>query len=298
MRAFCFSELPHHLKLPTIHSGGWDPVFDGVQRHRRDAVHAHRFVVDEPGRVARRARRRRRHARVQQLDGVARRLVVLGQAHRVPEAEARVLRRPDRLDPLRARAGRHGVGAARQLAALEGAHPRAAVDLLLRPHLRLLHRRLPRPALAAPRSARTTSASRPTTRTPTPRGRRRRSTPRRCSPTSTTRSRTRCCAATRSRCSSSTASDEAVSSRGNASRTARPVRGRRPANRTRDTRIPAFSHVVDVRRDRVEIVLERQRRRPRDLGRVAAGRLGHARSGAATSSVIDSGVPHECHTSA
>jgi predicted TIM-barrel fold metal-dependent hydrolase len=26
VRAFCFSELPHHLKLPTIHSGGWDPV--------------------------------------------------------------------------------------------------------------------------------------------------------------------------------------------------------------------------------------------------------------------------------
>jgi predicted TIM-barrel fold metal-dependent hydrolase len=27
VRAFCFSELPHHLKLPTIHSGAWDPVF-------------------------------------------------------------------------------------------------------------------------------------------------------------------------------------------------------------------------------------------------------------------------------
>ena len=27
VRAFCFSELPHHLKLPTIHSGEWDPVF-------------------------------------------------------------------------------------------------------------------------------------------------------------------------------------------------------------------------------------------------------------------------------
>ncbi|HTL86999.1 MAG TPA: amidohydrolase family protein, partial [Acidimicrobiia bacterium] len=26
-RAICFSELPHHLKLPTIHSGGWDPLF-------------------------------------------------------------------------------------------------------------------------------------------------------------------------------------------------------------------------------------------------------------------------------
>ncbi len=26
-RHSAFSELPHHLKLPTIHSGGWDPVF-------------------------------------------------------------------------------------------------------------------------------------------------------------------------------------------------------------------------------------------------------------------------------
>ena len=28
VRAFCFSELPHHLRLPTIHSGGWDRVFE------------------------------------------------------------------------------------------------------------------------------------------------------------------------------------------------------------------------------------------------------------------------------
>ena len=27
VHAICFSELPHHLKLPTIHSGSWDPVF-------------------------------------------------------------------------------------------------------------------------------------------------------------------------------------------------------------------------------------------------------------------------------
>ena len=63
--------------LPSIHTGHWDPVFAGLQRHRRHAVHAHRLVVDRPGGVARRARGRRRHARVQQLDGVARRLAVL-----------------------------------------------------------------------------------------------------------------------------------------------------------------------------------------------------------------------------
>jgi predicted TIM-barrel fold metal-dependent hydrolase len=27
VRAVCFSELPFHLGLPTIHSGGWDPFF-------------------------------------------------------------------------------------------------------------------------------------------------------------------------------------------------------------------------------------------------------------------------------
>jgi predicted TIM-barrel fold metal-dependent hydrolase len=27
VRAICFSELPHHLKLPTIHTGYWDPLF-------------------------------------------------------------------------------------------------------------------------------------------------------------------------------------------------------------------------------------------------------------------------------
>jgi predicted TIM-barrel fold metal-dependent hydrolase len=27
VRAICFSELPHHLELPTIHSGYWDPLF-------------------------------------------------------------------------------------------------------------------------------------------------------------------------------------------------------------------------------------------------------------------------------
>ena len=102
---------PHRLLGPAV---------PGVQRQRRHGLHAHRVVVDQPGGVARRARRRGRDAGVQQLHGVAGRLAVLGQADRVPEAEAGLLRGPDRLDPLRARAGRHGLGAPRQLAALEG----------------------------------------------------------------------------------------------------------------------------------------------------------------------------------
>ena len=64
-------------KLPTIHSGDWDPVFQvcndtGVTL----CMHIGSSSTNPVG-VTRRARRRRRHARVQQLDGVARRLAVL-----------------------------------------------------------------------------------------------------------------------------------------------------------------------------------------------------------------------------
>ena len=31
--AICFSELPHHLKLPTIHSGGWDKLLAACNDH-------------------------------------------------------------------------------------------------------------------------------------------------------------------------------------------------------------------------------------------------------------------------
>src|SRR3954465_13052782 len=34
VRAFCFSELPHHLNLPTIHSGGWDPLLQACNTTR------------------------------------------------------------------------------------------------------------------------------------------------------------------------------------------------------------------------------------------------------------------------
>ena len=57
---------------------------------------------------------------------------------------------------------------------------------VLRPHLRVLHRRPPRPATRSTRWARTTSASRPTTPTPTRRGRTPRPTSRSCARGSTT----------------------------------------------------------------------------------------------------------------
>ena len=63
----------------------------------------------------------------------------------LPDAEARVLRGPDRLAAVRARAGRRRVARAPGVGRREGPRARAAVDLLLPPGLRLL---LPRPARA------------------------------------------------------------------------------------------------------------------------------------------------------
>ena len=124
------------------------PDARGVQRHRHHAVHARGLVVDRPVLVARRAPGRGQHGRVQQLDGVARRLPLRRDHAPLPEAEDRVLRGPDRLAAVRARAGRHGVGGAQRLAELQAPVPRAAVDLLLRPRLRLLHVGPPRREVA------------------------------------------------------------------------------------------------------------------------------------------------------
>ena len=142
-----------------------------ARRRARRPVHAHRIVVEDAGRVTRRAAVDRHHAVVQQLDGVARRLPVLGRARAVPGAEARVLRGPDRLDPVRARARRQHRGsttrtghARRRRSPSRRRRTTAAASSAASPTTRTAWRR-------STRSARTTSASRPTTRTPTRRGR-------------------------------------------------------------------------------------------------------------------------------
>ena len=67
--AVCFSEIPPHLGLPSIHSGYWDPFFAGLPGHEHRGEHAHRLVVADAGDLARRAGRRRREPQLQQLDG-------------------------------------------------------------------------------------------------------------------------------------------------------------------------------------------------------------------------------------
>ena len=131
VRAVCFSEIPPHLGLPSIHSGYWDPFFAACEETRHRRLHAHRLVVEDAGDVGRRAGRGRGHAELRQRDGVADRLPVLGRARALPDAEARVHRGPDRLDPLHPRAGRRRVARAPGVGRREGHRPRAAVDVLL-----------------------------------------------------------------------------------------------------------------------------------------------------------------------
>ena len=149
----------------------------------RAPQHPHRFLGSavrcarrpEPSSACTSARRRRcrrplrrpaidrDHAVVQQLDGVAGRLPLLGRARPVPRTEARLLGRPDRLDPYalgpttRGSTTPPGPGRKRSrsrprpttAAGSSGASPTTS-----------------RPRVPG-RGARTTSASRPTTRTPT-----------------------------------------------------------------------------------------------------------------------------------
>ena len=41
VHAVCFSEIPPHLGLPSIHSGYWDPFFAGVRGDRAPSIYMH-----------------------------------------------------------------------------------------------------------------------------------------------------------------------------------------------------------------------------------------------------------------
>ena len=91
---------------------------------------------------------------------------------RFPKLDARLLRGPDRLDPLHPRAGRQGLGGEPGLGRRRRQDPRAAEHLLLPPDVYgCFFDDAHGLADRSTKSASTTSPSRPTTRTPTPRGR-------------------------------------------------------------------------------------------------------------------------------
>ena len=71
VHAVCFSEIPPHLGLPSIHSGFWDPFFAACAETEHHDQHAHRLVVAHAGHLGRRAGGGGRHAELQQRHGVA-----------------------------------------------------------------------------------------------------------------------------------------------------------------------------------------------------------------------------------
>lgn len=100
VRAVCFSELPFHLRLPTIHSGYWDPFLRRLRRDGNRGGHAHRLVVKDAGRVTRRTVGQR-HLGLRQRHVVDDRLLDVRAPNSLRRPQASLRRKPDRLDPLR-----------------------------------------------------------------------------------------------------------------------------------------------------------------------------------------------------
>ena len=208
VRAIAFSEMPTRLKLPSINTDYWDPLWQVCNDYGVTVCMHVGSSSSNP--VASPDSNKAVGVTLGFNNAIASlgRLALLGQPPAVPQAEAGVLRGPDRVDPLHPRAGRHGVGDARRLDGRQGADPGAA-----RRRSTTAASSGASPPIATgcarwKRWARTTSASRPTTRTPTRRGRIPRPTSRSCAPGSTTTWPTRSCGATPSGCWSSTGSDE------------------------------------------------------------------------------------------
>ena len=122
-----------------------------VRGDRDGHQHAHRFVVEDAEHVGRRARRGRLHAHLHERGDVAHRLVDERRVRAFPATHDRLQRGPDRLDPLRPRARRQGVGRQPRLGRRRRQGEAPAVGVLLRAHLRLFLRRPPRPPVTRER---------------------------------------------------------------------------------------------------------------------------------------------------
>ncbi len=112
VRAVCFSELPTRLGLPSIHTGYWDPFLAAcadtgtvVNMHIGSSSATATASPDAPPAVQ--VTLSFNYALVSMTDWL-----FSGVFPRHPEAEGRLLRGPDGLDPVRAPAGRRRVGRA------------------------------------------------------------------------------------------------------------------------------------------------------------------------------------------
>jgi predicted TIM-barrel fold metal-dependent hydrolase len=141
VRAFCFTELPHHLKLPTIHSGGWDKVFQvcndtGVTlcMHIGSSSTNPAGVARHAGGVGGTLRSTTRWRRWP--TGCSRQLIEFPKL-KLAHSEGQIGWIPCALERA------DTVGQARRVAALEGRIPNPPSTYYYA-HLRLLHRRPPR----------------------------------------------------------------------------------------------------------------------------------------------------------
>src|SRR5215475_3458981 len=137
VHAVCFSEIPPHLGLPSIHTGAWSPFFAActetdtvVCMHIGSSSKMPATSPDAPAAVQ--ATLSFNNAMASMSDFLFSGVLVDYRA------EARVLRGPDGLGAVHPRASRRRVGGAPRVGRRPRPDPRAAVHLLLRPHLLLL----------------------------------------------------------------------------------------------------------------------------------------------------------------
>ena len=112
VRAVCFSEIPPFLGLPSVHDPDhyWDPFFRACAE-TQTVVNMHIGSSSKmPSTSAGRAAGRRVDADAHQRHVLAGRLPVQRRVRPLPRPEGRVLRGPDRMDPLHPGAGRPRAG--------------------------------------------------------------------------------------------------------------------------------------------------------------------------------------------
>ena len=148
VRAFCFSELPHRLKLPTIHSGEWDPMFqvcndNGVtlSMHIGSSSTNPWASHDAPGGVG--GTLAFNNSMASLADWLFSGKLIQFPKLKLAYSEGQIGGSPTRSNGPTPSGSSTTAGSTRRNAS------RSRRRLLLRPHLRVLHRRPPRPALAA-----------------------------------------------------------------------------------------------------------------------------------------------------
>ena len=147
VRAIAFSEIPTRLKLPSINSGYWDPLWQvcndyGVTVCMHVGSSSSNPVASPDSHKAVGVTLGFNNAIASMADWLFSGNLIRFPKLKLAYSEGQIGWIPYLLD-----ACRHRLGDARLVDGRQGPHPGPALDPVLRPHLRLLHGRPPRPAL-------------------------------------------------------------------------------------------------------------------------------------------------------